>query len=101
VAGVSVVVLTYIGLSQGDATAIGAAIRQIGDGLGAIAMGVGTIVTIASTVYNAYQQSRKVQVANVAAVPGTVVAIPEQHIADALPRNVVGPLDDRPSAGDG
>jgi hypothetical protein len=93
--GAGVVVLVYLGLSQDDASAIGAAIKQIGEGLGAIAMGVGTLVTVGSTIYATIQQSRKNQVAAVA-TPGTVVKIPEQHIADELPRNVVGPKDDLP-----
>lgn len=44
-------------------------------------------------IYQAIKLTRKSMIAEVAAVPGTVVRIPEQAIADALPRNVRGPED--------
>lgn len=94
--GVAVVVLSAIGLSEVDANAIGTAIKQIGEGFGLIAIGIGSLVTVVSTTIATIQQSRAKQVAAVAAVPGTVVQVPEQKLADTLPRNVVGPLDDLP-----
>ena len=91
--GVAMTVLLAVGLSQGDATAIGVAVHQIGDGLASVAAGVTTLVIIGSTTYAGYMATRKAQVASVASVPGTVVKIPEQAIANELPSNVKGPLD--------
>jgi len=85
--------LTVVGMSQGDATAIGTAIHQIGDGLASIATGVATLVPIVMSAYAGWTATRKSQVASVAAVPGTTVKVPDQKLADELPSNVKAPKD--------
>ena len=91
--GVGTSVLIVVGISQGDATAIGVAIHQIGDGIASVVAGVTTILTVGSAAYAGYMATRRMQVASVASIPGTVVKIPNQEIADSLPSNVKGPLD--------
>ena len=92
-AGVAVTVLAAVGMSQGDATAIGVAVHQIGDGVVSVVAGVTTLLTIGSGAYAGYMATRKAQLTSVAAVPGTVVRIPDQKLANELPSNVRGPLD--------
>ena len=90
-AGIGTAVLIAVGMSQGDATKLGEAVHQIGEGLASVAMGVTTLVGMASAAYAGWSATRKSQVAAVAAVPGTVVQIPDQQLADELPSHVIGP----------
>jgi hypothetical protein len=54
-------------------------------------MGLTTLVGMASAAYAGWSATRKSQVAAVAAVPGTLVKVPDQKLADELPPNVLGP----------
>lgn len=87
-------ILAVVGLSQGDATAIGNAVHQIGDGVAAIIAGVSTLVPIISGTIAAIKQSRASrlkaldrdpQIARVITVPGTQA----QQEAAAIPGNKV------------
>jgi len=94
--GVSVLTATLaaVGLSQGNVTALGQAIHQIGDGVASIAIGVGTLIPIASALYAAYKQSpwskmmhlnNSPDIKQVFVKPGTPLAV----IADAIPGNKI------------
>ena len=43
-------VLVYVGLSQGDATALGKGVQQIGDGLASVVAGITTLIPVASAL---------------------------------------------------
>lgn len=66
--------LTVVGISQGDATAIGTAVHQIGDGVASIVTGVCTLIPIISGIAAAVKGTRTSKVADVAAMPGTTVS---------------------------
>lgn len=83
-------VLVLVGLSQGDATALGNAIHQIGDGIAKIVAGVAALIPIASGIYAAYTASpfarllrakANPEIAQVLVVPGTKTAA----LADSIP----------------
>jgi D-serine deaminase-like pyridoxal phosphate-dependent protein len=72
--------LTIVGLSQGDATAIGVAVHQIGDGLASIVAGISALVPIIMAAYAAWSGTRKArllelnkdpEIEKVKTVPGT------------------------------
>jgi len=74
---------TIIGLSQGDATGIGTAVHQIGDGIASIVAGVTALIPIITAGYAAVSATRKnrmkdlnndPQIAKVETVPGTEAA---------------------------
>jgi hypothetical protein len=86
--------LGIVGLSQGDASTIGTAVHQIGDGIVSIATGVAALVPIVSGIYGVIGSSRKAimhavnidpQMAVIAAKPGTDAAV----IANSIPGNKV------------
>ena len=75
--------LTVLGMSQGDATAIGEAVRQIGDGAASIIAGISTLVPIAMSAYAAWSATRKTrmtemnadpEIKKIQTVPGTEAA---------------------------
>ena len=83
-------VLVMVGLSQGDATTIGHAVHQIGDGAASIIAGVTALIPIASAAYAAWTASpfsrllrlqKDPQIKQVIAVPGTAAAA----MAEQLP----------------
>lgn len=87
-------VLVYVGLSQGDATALGKGIEQIGGGIASIIAGITTLIPIASALYSLWDHSpwRKMtalkadpEIAQVIAVAGT----PLGAIADEIPGNKI------------
>jgi hypothetical protein len=95
-------VLVFVGLSQGDATAIGNAVHDIGDGVAKIIAGVTVLIPMASAVYAAWTASpfsrllsmkKNPEIAQVLAKPGTATAalanaIPGDKIAVATPQVV-------------
>lgn len=92
--GVAVAVLGIVGLSQGDATAIGEAVQKIGDGLVSIASGISALVPIVSGIYAAYTASRRYrlkalnvdpQIQKIITTPGTSASA----VADSIPGNKV------------
>lgn len=92
--GVIVAVLGFVGLSQGDATAIGHAVQQIGDGVVSIISGLSVLVTFMCGLYASYTASRESkmkalnadpQIEQVIAKPGTAAAA----VADSIPGNKV------------
>lgn len=91
--GVGTTVLIAVGISQGDATAIGEAVHKIGDGLASIIAGISMLAPIISALYAGWTATRKSQVKSVAAIPGTLVRVPDQSLADSLPSNVTGPRE--------
>jgi len=81
--GTAMAVLTAVGLSQGDATTIGTAVHQIGDGISSIVAGVGALIPVISGLYAMASASRKnrllalnadPQIKKVETVPGTPAA---------------------------
>lgn len=93
-AGTATAVLVMVGLSQGDATTIGNAVHQIGDGVASIIAGIGALIPIASALYAAWSASpfsklismkKNPEIAKVEAVPGT----PTAALADAIPGNKI------------
>jgi hypothetical protein len=89
-AATATTVLMVVGLKQGDATAIGAAVHQIGDGVASIIAGVTALVPIAAGAYAAWTASplskllsmkKDPEIAKVEAVPGTATAA----LAEAIP----------------
>jgi hypothetical protein len=86
----AVSVLAMVGLSQGDATALGDAVHKIGDGIASIVAGVGILIPIASGLYAAWSASpfsrllwakKNPEIAKVEAVPGTAMAT----LANSIP----------------
>ena len=79
---------TIIGLSQGDATALGTAIHQIGDGIASIVAGITTLIPIASALFAAWSGNRVQQAARIAQMPGLKVvptSAEGEAILDAMP----------------
>jgi len=79
-----------MGLSQGDATTIGTAVHQIGDGIVSIATGVAALVPVVSAVYAAISASRKSRLVAMDADPQikkveTVAGTPAAAIAAEIP----------------
>jgi hypothetical protein len=81
--GTALSVAVAIGLSQGDATTIGSAVQQIGDGVSKIIAGISTLVPVAMSVWAAISASRKSRMAalnadpeiqHIKTVPGTDAA---------------------------
>jgi len=92
--GAGTSVLVIVGLSQGDATALGAAVHQIGDGIAEIIAGVTALVPVASALYAAWTASpfsrlmhanNNPEIAQLRTVPGTATAA----LAAAIPGNKV------------
>lgn len=71
--GVATMVLVTVGLKQGDATALGNAVHQIGDGVSSIAAGIAAIVAVVSPLYASWTATRASRIAAVGAMPNTVV----------------------------
>jgi hypothetical protein len=86
--GAGLAVLTIVGVSQGDQTAIGDAVHKIGDGVASIVAGVATLVPIISAIVASRSASKPSQAAAVAQTPGLQV-VPTtpagQAILDAMP----------------
>ena len=81
--GTATAVLTVVGMSQGDATTIGNAVHQIGDGIASIVAGIGALVPVVSGVYAMVSASRASrlkalnadpQIEKIKTVPGTEAA---------------------------
>lgn len=70
--GVATMVLVAVGLKQGDATGLGNAIHQIGDGIASIAAGISAIVAIVSPLYAAWTATRAKRIAAVGNTPNTL-----------------------------
>lgn len=92
--GTASAVLVMVGLSQTDATALGAAVHKIGDGFASIIAGIGMLIPIVSGLYAAWSASpfsrllglkNNPEIAKVLAVPGT----PTAALADAIPGNKI------------
>jgi len=82
-AGTATAVLVMVGLKQGDATALGNAIHQIGDGVASIIAGVGALIPILAGFFAAWSASpfskligmrNNPEIEKVKAVPGTPTA---------------------------
>jgi hypothetical protein len=93
-AGTAAAVLVFVGLSQGDATTLGTAIHQIGDGVASIIAGVTALIPIASALYAAWTASpfsklismkKNPEIKQVVTIPGTATAA----LADAIPGNKI------------
>lgn len=93
-AGTGTAVLVLVGLSQGNATALGTAIHQIGDGVASIIAGVTALIPVASAIWAAWSASpfsrllamkKDTGIAKVIAVKGT----PTGALADAIPGNKI------------
>lgn len=87
-------VLVIVGLNQSNATALGNAVHQIGDGAASIIAGVGALIPIITGIYAAWTASpfsrllymkKNPEIAKVEAVPGT----PTAAMADAIPGNKI------------
>lgn len=81
--GVATATLVLVGMSQGNATAIGNAVHQIGSGIASIVAGVGALIPIVSGIYAALSASplagllrmqKNPDIRQVIAVPGTPTA---------------------------
>lgn len=70
--GTAISILAILGLSQGDATALGAAVHQIGDGIASIAAGIGSLVPIGMSIYAAWSASMKSKLKSLNANPEIV-----------------------------
>ena len=88
--GVATATLVVVGLSQGDATTIGAAVHKIGDGAASIIMGISMLVPVVSGFYASWSASpmskmlsfkKDPQIAQVVAIAGT----PMGAIAASIP----------------
>lgn len=75
--------LLFIGISQGDVTALGASLQKIGDGVVSIAVGISAIIPLVGGIYGAIKQTTKFtlqkldadpEIEKVKAVPGTETA---------------------------
>lgn len=90
--------LTVVGMSQGDATAIGAAVHQIGDGVASIVAGVSTLIPIAAAAYAAWTGTHKQQVAAVVAIAAEPNSPVKGVVTEATPAgrelaaSIPGPL---------
>lgn len=86
--GTAVAVL--IGLSQGQATALGVAVHQIGDGIASIIAGVSTLISVGSAAYAMWSASPFSRMLAVSKDPQTEkLEVKSKALADALPPNVV------------
>lgn len=83
IVGTLVATLGVVGLSQGDATTIGTAVHNIGDGIVSIATGISALVPLASAAYAVWSSSRASklkamnadpEITKVVTVPGTTAA---------------------------
>jgi hypothetical protein len=92
--GTTAAVLLFVGLSQGNSTALGVGVHQIGDGVASIAAGITTLIPVATALYAMWNNSpfsklmnfkKNVQIQRVVAVPGTPMAA----LADAIPGNKI------------
>lgn len=81
--GTAVSILVVIGLTQQDASSIGIAVKQIGDGIASIIAGISALIPIVSGAYAALSASRAArlralnadpQIAKIDTVPGTDAA---------------------------
>jgi hypothetical protein len=88
--GTASAVLVMVGLSQQDATNLGLAVHDIGDGLAKVIAGVGLLVPVLSGLYAAWSASpfsrlismkKDPEIAQVLAKPGT----PTAALADSIP----------------
>jgi hypothetical protein len=93
-AGTAGAVLLFVGLSQGNTTALGVGVHQIGDGVASIAAGITTLIPVATALYAMWKNSpfsklmnfkKNDQIQQVIAVPGTPMAA----LADAIPGNKI------------
>jgi len=82
--------LLIVGLSQGDASRLGDAFKQIGDGVVSIVAGLSILVPILTGLYGAYKQTRTFtlnkmnedpQIEKVETKPGTAAA----EVANKIP----------------
>lgn len=88
--GTGIAVLVMVGLSQGQATALGSAIHQIGDGIASIIAGISALVPIASAVYAAWTASPFSKLLSVSKNPDVKqVVVGSVALANSLPNNVV------------
>lgn len=83
-----IAVLAIVGMSQGDQTALGTAVHQIGDGLASIVAGVTTIIPIVSALFASKSAGKVNQAASIAQTDGLKViptSFAGQKILDAMP----------------
>jgi len=87
-------VLVIVGMTQGQATGLGNAVHQIGDGVASIIAGVTALIPIVTALYAAWTASpfsklislkNNSQIKQVIAIPGTPMAA----LADAIPGNKI------------
>lgn len=95
-AGAVTTMLVFLGWSQGDATAIGAAVHAIGDGIASVIAGASSLVMLITPIYAAWKRSRKQMVKDVDALPGVAGVITQPtregvQLANAVPSNTVVP----------
>ena len=86
--GTGIAVLAVVGMSQGDQTALGTAVHQIGDGLASIVAGVTTLIPIISALFAARKASAPQQAASIAQTDGLKVvptSFAGQKILDSMP----------------
>lgn len=84
--GSGLAVAVIIGLSQGDATALGNAIHQIGDGIASIASGISALIPILTGLYAAWTATRNSKLTSLAKDPQVVqVVVQDKKVADAVP----------------
>lgn len=88
IAGAAIATLAIVGMSQGDQTALGQAVHQIGDGFASIVAGVSTLIPIISALFAARKASAPQQAASIAQTDGLKV-VPTSAagvaILDAMP----------------
>lgn len=90
--GVATMVLVAVGLKQGDATGLGNAVHQIGDGIASIAAGISAIVAIVSPLYAAWTATRAARISAVGALPNTVVVTTSPSLTPQGDRSVTANL---------
>lgn len=92
--GAAGAVLCYVGLSQGNETALGQGVHQIGDGITSIVAGITTLIPVATALYAMWKNSpfskmmaakQNKQIAQVITVAGTPLAA----IAESIPGNKI------------
>ena len=83
IAATAIATATLIGLSQGNATALGTAIHQIGDGVASIVAGITTIIPIASALFAAWSGNKVQQAARIALSPDLKV-VPTTPAGEAI-----------------
>jgi len=67
--------LLLVGLSQGDITALGQYVHQIGDSVAAISAAVAAMIPIITSIYEAWTASRGPRIASIIKDPAAVAAI--------------------------